>query len=103
MYPISVLEYKQMSGRAGRPQYDEYGEALLIASSSDEQDNLMENYVIAKPERLFSRLAQESAMRGHTLAAVASARSSLSSRLMSRYIFSLRMLPPGTASTNALA
>jgi helicase len=72
MYPISVLEYKQMSGRAGRPQYDEYGEALLIASSSDEQDNLMENYVIAKPERLFSRLAQESAMRGHTLAAIAS-------------------------------
>ena len=72
MYPISVLEYKQMSGRAGRPQYDEYGEAVLIASSSDEQDALMENYVTAKPERLFSRLAQEAALRGHTLAAVAS-------------------------------
>jgi helicase len=72
MYPISVLEYKQMSGRAGRPQYDEYGEAVLIASSSDEQDALMENYVAAKPERLFSRLAQEAAIRGHTLAAVAS-------------------------------
>jgi helicase len=72
MYPISVLEYKQMSGRAGRPQYDEYGEAILIASSSDEQDALMENYVTAKPERLFSRLAQESALRGHTLAAIAS-------------------------------
>ncbi len=72
MYPISVLEYKQMSGRAGRPQYDEYGEAVLIASSSDEQDALMENYVSARPERLFSRLAQETALRGHTLAAVAS-------------------------------
>jgi len=72
MYPISVLEYKQMSGRAGRPQYDEYGEAILIASSSDEQDALMENYVTAKPERLFSRLAQEAAIRGHTLAAIAS-------------------------------
>ena len=72
MYPISVLEYKQMSGRAGRPQYDEFGEAVLIASSSDEQDALMENYVLAKPERLYSRLAQEAAIRGHTLAAVAS-------------------------------
>jgi len=72
MYPITVLEYKQMSGRAGRPQYDEYGEAVLIASSSDEQDALMENYVLAKPERLYSRLAQEAALRGHTLAAVAS-------------------------------
>ncbi|MFW9798864.1 MAG: DEAD/DEAH box helicase, partial [Candidatus Thorarchaeota archaeon] len=29
-YPISVLEYKQMAGRAGRPKYDEYGEAILI-------------------------------------------------------------------------
>jgi helicase len=72
MYPISVLEYKQMSGRAGRPQYDEYGEAVLIASSSDEQDALMENYVAAQPERLYSRLAQEAAIRGHTLAAVSS-------------------------------
>ncbi|UCH57851.1 MAG: DEAD/DEAH box helicase [Candidatus Bathyarchaeota archaeon] len=72
MYPISVLEYKQMSGRAGRPQYDEYGEAVLIASSSDEQDALMENYVAGQPERLYSRLAQEAAIRGHTLAAVAS-------------------------------
>ena len=72
MYPISVLEYKQMSGRAGRPQYDDYGEAVLIASSSDEQDALMENYVAAQPEKLYSRLAQEAAIRGHTLAAVAS-------------------------------
>lgn len=72
MYPISVLEYKQMSGRAGRPQYDDHGEAVLIASSSDEQDALMENYVSAKPEKLYSRLAQEAALRGHTLAAIAS-------------------------------
>jgi helicase len=72
MYPISVLEYKQMSGRAGRPQFDDYGEAVLIASSSDEQDALMENYVAAQPEKLYSRLAQEAAIRGHTLATVAS-------------------------------
>jgi len=72
MSRISILEYKQMSGRAGRPQYDKYGEAALIAKSSDEQDELMEYYVIGKPERLYSRLAQKAALRGHTLAAVAS-------------------------------
>jgi len=72
MYPISVMEYKQMSGRAGRPQYDKFGEAVLIADSSEEQDYLMETYVLAKPERLYSRLASESALRSHILAAIAS-------------------------------
>ena len=72
MLPIPVMEYKQMSGRAGRPQYDTFGEALLIADSSEEQDYLMESYVLAKPERLYSRLAAEAALRSHVLAAVAS-------------------------------
>jgi len=72
MLPISVMEYKQMSGRAGRPQYDTFGEALLIAESSEEQDYLIENYVLAKPERLYSRLASEAALRSHVLAALAS-------------------------------
>jgi len=72
MQPIKVLEYKQMSGRAGRPQYDDVGEALLIASSEDEQNYLIEDYVLSEPERIDSRLAMESALRGHTLAAVAS-------------------------------
>ncbi|MBT6605785.1 hypothetical protein HOB36_11945 [Candidatus Bathyarchaeota archaeon] len=61
-----------MSGRAGRPQYDTEGTALLIAKSEDEQEFLMEDYILGKPERIDSRLAQESALRGHTLAAIAS-------------------------------
>src|SRR5207245_987066 len=35
--PITVLEYKQLSGRAGRPQYDKYGEAIIVGSSKTEE------------------------------------------------------------------
>jgi helicase len=71
-YPISVLNYKQMAGRAGRPKYDKYGESVLIAKTADEADFLMENYVLAKPERIWSRLAVEKIIRTHVLATIAS-------------------------------
>lgn len=70
-YPISVLEYKQMAGRAGRPKYDKTGEAILIAKTADESDYLMENYVLACPERIWSRLAVERILRSHVLATIA--------------------------------
>ncbi|RLI05094.1 extensin, partial [Candidatus Bathyarchaeota archaeon] len=69
---IPILEYKQMAGRAGRPQYDEFGEAVLVASSPDEQEYLMEYYVCSKPEKIWSKLAVERTLRSHVLAAVAS-------------------------------
>jgi helicase len=71
-YPISVLDYKQMAGRAGRPKYDKYGESVLISKTADEADYLMEGYVLAKPERIWSRLAVEKIIRGHVLATIAS-------------------------------
>ncbi|MCX8177902.1 MAG: DEAD/DEAH box helicase [Candidatus Bathyarchaeota archaeon] len=70
-YPISVLEYKQMCGRAGRPKYDKIGEAILIARTADEADYLMENYVLAKPERIWSKLAVERVLRTHVLSTIA--------------------------------
>jgi helicase len=70
-YPITVLEYKQMAGRAGRPRYDKTGEAVLIAKTDDERDYLMESYVLAEPERIWSKLAVERILRGHVLATVA--------------------------------
>ena len=70
-YPISVLEYKQMAGRAGRPKYDKTGEAILVAKTGDEADYLMESYILARPERIWSRLAVERIMRTHVLATVA--------------------------------
>jgi len=70
-YPISVLEYKQMAGRAGRPKYDKFGEAVLIAKTGDESDYLMESYILARPERIWSRLAVERILRSHVLATIA--------------------------------
>jgi len=70
-YPISVLEYKQMAGRAGRPKYDKVGEAVLIAKTDDEADYLMESYILAHPERIWSRLAVERILRSHVLATIA--------------------------------
>jgi helicase len=71
-YPIKVLEYKQMAGRAGRPKYDKVGESVLVAKVADEADYLMQNYVLARPERIWSRLAVEKIIRGHVLATIAS-------------------------------
>lgn len=70
-YPISVLEYKQMAGRAGRPKYDKCGEAILLAKTADEADYLLESYILARPERIWSRLAVERIMRSHVLATIA--------------------------------
>jgi len=72
MAPLDVLEVHQMMGRAGRPGLDPYGEAVLVASSHDELDELFERYVWAEPEAVRSKLAAEPALRTHLLATVAS-------------------------------
>ncbi len=69
---IAVFEYKQMCGRAGRPQYDEYGEAILIARSDQESESLFEEFILAEPEPITSKLENESALRTHLLSSIAS-------------------------------
>jgi helicase len=70
-YPIPVLEYKQMAGRAGRPKYDEYGEAVLFARTEPEHDFLIDNYTLSEPEEITSKLASPRAVRFHLLASIA--------------------------------
>lgn len=70
-YPITVLEYKQMVGRAGRPKYDKIGESVLVAKTDEERDYLLSSFVLAKPERIWSKLGVEKILRSHVLATVA--------------------------------
>ncbi|MFQ6106982.1 MAG: DEAD/DEAH box helicase [Thermoplasmata archaeon] len=69
--PIPVMEVKQMSGRAGRPQYDKEGEAILLAKKPGDSSFIMENYLLQEPESIDSKLGQRPALRMHMLSSIA--------------------------------
>ncbi len=69
--PISVMEVKQMCGRAGRPGYDPYGEAILIAKSYDDYEHLMTDYIECDSEMIMSKLGNEVVLRNHILGLIA--------------------------------
>jgi helicase len=71
--PISVLDYKQLCGRAGRPKYDSSGEAVIVAGESGASgEDLYDHYVLGSPEPIRSQLSNERAIRFHLLATIAS-------------------------------
>ncbi|MDO5849968.1 MAG: DEAD/DEAH box helicase [Methanobacteriaceae archaeon] len=55
---IPVFDYEQMSGRAGRPQYDNKGYSYLIAKSMDEAIDLEERYINGDVEPTNSKLIE---------------------------------------------
>ena len=69
--PISVLEYKQLCGRAGRPQYDTTGEAVIVSESGANAEDLYDHYVLGSPEPIRSQLSSDSAIRFHLLSNIA--------------------------------
>ena len=69
--PLPIMEVKQMSGRAGRPGLDPYGEAILVAKDENQKDVLMNEYILADPEPIYSKLSAQPALRMHTLGAIA--------------------------------
>lgn len=69
--PISVLEYKQLCGRAGRPKYDSAGEAIIVSESGVNGEELYDHYVLGTPEPLRSQLASDRAVQFHLLSTIA--------------------------------
>ena len=53
---IPVFDYEQMSGRAGRPQYDDVGYSYLVAKTMDEAFDLEARYIDGEIELTNSKL-----------------------------------------------
>ena len=66
--PISILEYKQLCGRAGRPQYDNYGESIIVGNGNSE--DLMEYYINGEPEPIVSKITDDKSLRTHVLSVI---------------------------------
>jgi helicase len=70
--PISVLEYKQLCGRAGRPKYDTSGEAVIVAGSGASADDIYDHYILGNPEPLRSQMTNDKSIRVHLLSTISS-------------------------------
>ncbi len=68
---IPVLEYLQMAGRAGRPEYEKYGEAIVVARNEDDKEQIYERYICGEAEDIYSKLAVEPVLRMYTLSLIA--------------------------------
>ena len=64
MTEIPVLEYVQMCGRAGRPDFhDDFGEAVTIAKAPGDIEWIQDRYWNGEPEPIHSKLSSLPALR----------------------------------------
>ena len=61
-----------MAGRAGRPEYENWGEAITIAKDEKEKEEIYERYVCGVPEEIYSKLAVEPVLRTYLLSLISS-------------------------------
>tara|TARA_B100000965_G_scaffold121487_1_gene100459 strand:- start:5005 stop:7563 length:2559 start_codon:yes stop_codon:yes gene_type:complete len=77
--PIRAIEVRQMLGRAGRPGYDPHGEGMILAKNSDEEQFIVDRYLLGGIEPIVSKLAnpnssiaeEDPALLTHLLALIA--------------------------------
>ena len=55
--PLSVMEVRQMLGRAGRPKYDQHGDAWILSKDAEEEQRLVDLYLHGEAEEVTSKLA----------------------------------------------
>jgi len=67
--PMPVCWVKQVFGRAGRPEHDEYGIGLIVAKSEDEREEIEDFYINGDLERIESQFSTE-AMTEQILATI---------------------------------
>jgi helicase len=84
---IGVSEYKQMAGRAGRPQYDNVGEAIII-DARDVKEGF--KYINSAPEPVMGKVFTDRSLRVHVLSAVVSGEAKHTAELLEllKYTFS---------------
>jgi len=71
MQSIPTLEYHQMAGRAGRPKYDSFGEAITLAKIESEKEQIVDKYIYGESEDIHSKLAVEPVLRTYILSLIA--------------------------------
>jgi helicase len=67
---IPVLEFHQMSGRAGRPGQEEIGKAVINVKSDDEVRRIVPKYIFGEPEEIISKLAVEPILKMYLLSLI---------------------------------
>ncbi len=79
---IPIYEYKQMAGRAGRPKFDPFGEAIIYDANNNSEAM---KYIRSPPEPIYSKLNNERSLRIHTLSLIASGDANEINELMQIY------------------
>ena len=67
---IPVIEFRQMAGRAGRPDFDEYGEVIAIVKDRRDLRLYFDYYVYGSPEAIESKLTEKRYLIAYTLVAI---------------------------------
>ena len=61
-----------MCGRAGRPKFETEGQAIAIAGSEENAEEIEELYIDGSPEKIYSKLSPQPILRNHVLSLISS-------------------------------